>query len=358
MHIEKLPSGSTRVTISTGKKDKNGKYIRKCFVDKDPKKAIRAASEYMDEHRGDDPDAGTFGHAAERYIQTARKRLSPSTIREYTSRKNTLEDRYSAFYNTPVDRITRRALQNLVNDLPCTPKTIRNYIGFISAVMKDAGYNPPVVKLPEPAAPDLRVPEPCEVEWLLKLAEGTVLEVPILLAAYGTLREGEICALTMDDVSEEGVIVRRDMVVNDDNAVTIKPTPKNAQSRRFVSLPAWITDRITGEGCDKVVKTCRLDSSVTEIHNFVTPLIPRQLSNRFTRFVNTYGFEYFSFHRLRAFSVSELSSLGVPEEYLLARGGWKTDHIMKSHYRRTLQTRADEVNEMIKNHYSEKNFHT
>ena len=357
MHIETLPSGSTRVTISTGKKGKNGRYIKKHFTDRDRKKAIRAAVEYMDEHRDDEPDAGTFGEAAERYIEANRKRLSPSTMREYGSRRRMLEENHGAFYTLPLDRITRRNLQTLVNELQGSPKSLRNYVGFISAVMTDAGYLMPRVKIPEPVAPDLRVPEPCEVEWLVKLAAGTVLEVPILLAAYGTLRDGEICALTMDDVSPEGVFVRRSMVLQDSYIWTIKPSPKNAQSRRFVAMPAWIMGKIS-DGHEKKVKSAKLDRSVTDIHNFVTPLTPGQLSNRFSRFVDAYGFDHFSLHRLRAFSASELSSIGVPEEYILARGGWKTDHVMKASYRRTLQTRTDEVNNLIKNHYSGKDFPT
>ena len=358
MYTKKLPSGSYRVWVSTGKKNSKGKYIYKTFTDPDKTRAIRMASEWADEHR-DAEEAGTFGDALSAYVEASRARLSPSTVRDYTTRANVLRDEYPKFWGLSVDRVTRKDLQSLVNKLSDgrKPKSVRNYVGLISAAITDAGYSVPKIKLPEPVAPNTRVPEPCEVEWLLKIIEGTPLYVPVLLAAYGTMRDGEICALTMDDVHDEYIHVHRDIVQGDDKKWYIKESPKNEQSNRMVSFPAWIIKVVRENGNKSKSAPARfLDHTVTDLDGqYVTEFHPFRLSKVFSRKVDEYGFDHFTFHRLRAFSVSELAGMGIPDQYIVARGGWATDNVMKRHYRRALQTKQDEVNQKISSHYAEKN---
>ena len=356
MYIKKLPSGSYKVWVRAGK-DSKGKYIRKTFTDPDKARAVRMAAEWLDEHRDAD-ESGTFGNALSAYIEAARARLSPSTVKEYASRQNVLTDDFPRFCGLSVDRITRKDLQKVVNALSegRKPKSVRNYLSLISAVIKDAGYNPPIVKLPEPVAPNTRVPEPCEVEWLLKIIEGSPLYIPVLLAAYGTMRDGEICALTMEDVHDDYIYVHRDMIVGDDKRWRIKESPKNAQSCRMVSFPKWIIEEVRENGNKKkIARSKYLTESVLALDGqYVTELHPHRLTVMFSRTVEAYGFDHFTFHRLRAFSVSELSAMGVPDPYIMARGGWVTDHVMKKHYRRALQTKTDEVNQKINEHYADK----
>ena len=77
------------------------------------------------------------------------------------------------------------------------PKTVRNIYGLLTAVVDI--YAPHIrlkVKMPEKIRPSLYVPSDEDVKALLDLVKGKELEIAILLAAFGPLRLGEICALT------------------------------------------------------------------------------------------------------------------------------------------------------------------
>ena len=41
-------------------------------------------------------------------------------------------------------------------------------------------------------------------------------------------------------------------------------------------------------------------------------------------------------HDLRHYSASILHAIGIPDQYIMSRGGWKTDNVMKRVYRDTL----------------------
>lgn len=352
MHIEKLPSGATRVKVSTGQKNKNGRYIYETFTDMDEKRAVRMAAEYLDEHR-EKGSRSAFAYAMDNYITSSEKRLSPATVREYRARQRALLERYPEFCESQVSRITKRQVQNLINDMASylSPKSIKNYNAFISTIIKSQDFRPPVVKLPEPRTPEVYVPEVEEVETLWKLAEGTDYQIPILLAAYGTLRVGEICALTLDDIQGNVIHVRRDMVADDQNRWHVKP-PKKMQSDRYIPMPDWIIRKI-----DKgYTKRTRSDIIYDVDKNFpegryVSPFVPVCLSKAFVRWIEGYG-EHITLHGLRHFAATDMSDAGIPEAYILARGGWKTDHVMKAHYRTTLQKKQDEVNKSLLERYN------
>lgn len=354
MHIEKLPSGATRVKVSTGQKNEKGHYIYETFTDFDEKRAIRMAAEYEDEHRDKSP-RGTFSKAMDEYIASSRSRLSPSTVRDYVSRKKILSADFPSFCGLPVSRITKRQLQSVINELAedLSPKSVKNYYGFISAVISSQDYRPPIVSLPQAVKPDIYVPEVSEVEAIAKLAEGTDYEIPLLLAAYGTLRVGEICALTLDDIQGTTIHVRRDMVLDDSLRYHIKP-PKAEESNRKVVMPDWIVQKIT-EGYTKRTKAdIILDVDKTyPLDRFVTPFVSKQLSLSFARWMRNHGYRI-TMHGLRHFAATDMSDAGIPEAYILSRGGWKTDHVMKSRYRSRLQRTQDDVNEKLLERYKHK----
>ena len=352
MYIEKLPSGATRVKVSTGVKNEDGKYIYETFTDMDRKKAVRMAAEFMDEHR-DTSARDSFKQAMDTYITSSSRRLSPATVREYRSRERTLLTRFPAFCELPVSQITKRRYQEVVNTLAgdLSPKSVDNFCGFISAVIKSQDYRAPIIKLPEAVESNIYVPEVLEVETMVKLAEGTDFEIPILLAAYGTMRCGEICALTLDEIAGNVIHVKYDMVSDTKNRWHIKP-PKKKQSDRYIMMPDWIMEKIT-RGYQKRTGCEIIYPKGVAPDRFVTPWLPARLSTAFVRWIGRYG-EHVTMHGLRHFAATDMSDAGIPEAYILARGGWKTDHVMKSSYRTTLKKTQDEVNQSLINRYSKR----
>ena len=142
----------------------------------------------------------------------------------------------------------------------------------------------------------------------------------VLLAAFGSMRRGEICALLPSDFSGNRVRVSKSMVCDKDGFWVIKPMAKTDESNRTVVLPDFVMDNIAMPD-----------------HGRVIPLHPEQVTNRFRRAVRSSGVQTrFRFHDLRHYYVSIAHALGVPDAYIMQMGGWKTDNVMHRVYRDTL----------------------
>lgn len=330
LKAHKLPSGSYRVQVYLGK-DENGKRIMRSFTDPDEKHVLSLAMRYLDEHRSDAVETGTFLDAMNAFLASRKPVLSPSTMRAYTTIANTLKSDYRGFCNKNMRSIKGSDIQNVINDLllehenrhrlqkgtkKLSPNTVRNYAGFISSVYRSKGINMPVVKLPTKERPKLNVPDEHTVKEIVAAAKGTDLEVPIQLAAFGPLRRGEICALTLQDIKGNVIHVSKDMVVDREGIWHIK-TPKTYSSNRFIEMPPKVIKAIKKQG-------------------YVTKLTPKQLSDKFDDLLKGLDIEGVRFHDLRHFCVSYLHSQGVPDAYIMKRGGWSTDSTLKSVYRHTL----------------------
>lgn len=325
---KKLPSGKWSIQVYVGC-DAQGKRKYKRFTDDDKKRCERMAAQYLDEHR-EVVNSGSFSSAMEQYIESRKAVLSPSTIRGYKNIQKQLTSQYSAFCAMPVQEITQPTLQTLINEMTLfvSPKTIRNRNGLISAVIKSKGYMPPCVTLPEKVRPDLHIPDVNDVKILLKAAEGTEMEVPILLAAFAPMRRGEIVALHMEDIDGNVIHVKR-AIVEDSDGNLVEKSPKTYNSDRYIPMPQDIIDKIMAKGY------------IVDIQK------PRILTLRFERLAKKCGLEGVRFHDLRHFGASYLHAIGVPEEYILARGGWNTDGVMKNVYRHTLASENDRIGQEI-----------
>lgn len=325
---KKLPSGKWRVRAYVGK-DKDGKNIYKSFTDTDKRRCERIAAQYLDVHRKV-VDADAFGTAMESYIESREALLSPATIRGYKNIQKQLTTQYRAFCDLSVVDIQQDILQSLINEMVMfvSPKTIRNRHGLITAVIKSKGYMPPIVKLPERVRPDLRIPDANDVKKLLEAAEGTELEIPIMLAAFAPMRRGEIVALKMEDIDGNVIHVKR-AVVEDSDGNLVEKSPKTYESDRFIPMPQFVMDKIREKGY------------IVDIQK------PRILTMRFERLVKRCGLDGIRFHDLRHFGASYLHSIGVPEQYILERGGWHTGGVMKNVYRHSLASEEDRINKNV-----------
>ena len=166
----------------------------------------------------------------------------------------------------------------------------------------------------------VHVPTELEVKGLLQIFRNTELEVPIMLAAYGGLRRGEICALRMSDIDGDFVHVSR-AVVRDPSGEWVTKDPKTASSVRSVLLPHFVIERIRAQG-------------------YITHLLPSQVSNRFWKKQRNLGIPPYCFHSLRHFHASYLHYLNIPDAYIMQRGGWSTPSVMQSIYRHALEDKV------------------
>ena len=65
------------------------------------------------------------------------------------------------------------------------------------------------------------------------------------------------------------------------------------------------------------------------------------------------GLPLFRFHDLRHYSASIMHAIGIPDQYIMRRGGWGSDTVLKAIYRNTLddyqQKFADQTNAYFEN---------
>lgn len=282
----------------------------------------------------------TLREACDGYIASKNSILSPATIRGYTI---IVKNRLVGLMNTDIHELTQLQIQIEMNNeaKKYSPKTVHNDHGFLSAVL--ALYRPEFIlhtRLPEKTQNGTHVPSNAEIEALLKYIEHSDYNLykAILLAAFGSLRRSEICALTVMDITDNVVSVNKAMVPNKENEYVIKMTTKSEAGTRLVTMPSEVIDKLL------------LDKPKDRIIS----LSPRSVTQRFRTVVRHYGFDVFRFHDLRHYQASILHAMGVPDQYIMARGGWKTDATLKAVYRHQMDEKRKEVESDICNYFSDK----
>lgn len=323
-----LPSGKYRYRLYLGE-DAQGKKQYKSFTADSMRKAQQAAQDWKSSHRVMNPDNPTFSEAAALFLANRSATLSPSTYAVYARTIKRFELLYPAFCKKRISAIMPEDVQAVINEMSqrtvenyqltklgrqsdrrVSPKTVSNYYGLIRSVLGSQRVDVTDVLLPQKKKPQLNIPENETVTTLLDLIKGTELEVPVLLAAFGPMRRGEICALRMEDIdfASHTVHVHRCLIRDEDKQWVEKP-PKTTAGDRFIVYPEYVTNLIRERG-------------------YVAKMTPDTLSTRFTRTLTRHGFESFRFHDLRHFSASFQIALGIAPEYVQERGGWSTGATM------------------------------
>ena len=149
------------------------------------------------------------------------------------------------------------------------------------------------------------------------------------------MRRGEICALTDCDIVGNTVSVNKGYVLDKDNKWVLKHSPKTDSSNRIIVMPDFVIDRIRG------------------IEGEIIKATPGQISSRFNRAIHFSGLPHFRFHDLRHYCASILHAMNIPDQYIMARGGWATDNVMKRVYFGEISDEAAKFNKQIMDHFSE-----
>lgn len=267
----------------------------------------------------------TYGEALDRYIEARSSVLSPGTIREYKrSRKADLQ----GLMGKMLSDITQEQIQIEINkeSLTHSPKSVRNMHGLLSAVF--ASYRPEFVlrtALPKKVRPTLYIPTEADMRKLMGYVKGTEMEIPVLLAAFGPMRRGEIAALYSDHIKGDIVHVEFAMSLDENNKWVQKST-KSESGDRYIQFPSFVIKKLEG------------------IDGKITSLKPNQISDRFIDVIERAGLPKFRFHDLRHYSASIQHALGIPDAYIMQRGGWKSDAVLKNVYRHAMEDRTEKMN--------------
>ena len=109
--------------------------------------------------------------------------------------------------------------------------------------------------------------------------------------------------------------------------------PKTYSSYREIEYPPFVIEKLKGR------------------EGRVVQATPDQVTDRFQSAIRAAGLPHFRFHDLRHYAASIMHAIGIPDQYIMARGGWKSDSVMKTVYRNVIDLEAVRQNEKINKHF-------
>lgn len=311
-NLEKLPSGSYRY-----RKYINGKTIRITFDHKpDDAEISLALARELNFAESKAIPKKTFEVCCEEYMTMKDNVLSPSTKKGYRSVMRSISRQLMSMDVSDISQIT---IQNEINIHSQThsAKTTANVHGFISAVL--SMFRPDLTlntTLPQKVRYESYVPSEAEVKSILAEVEGTKYDIAFQLGVLG-LRRSEVCALDLSDLDGNSLSITKAKVKNEHEHWEIKQLTKTENGKRVIFIP---------------------DNLVEKIHEAGTIFDgdPTTLLKRLHKAQKELSLPTFRFHDLRAFYASYCHAQGVPDAMIMESGGWKSDYVMKSIYRKAL----------------------
>ena len=271
---------------------------------------------------------GKFEVYAKEYIAAKRNVLSPSTAGGYQKILRAISDNFKSL---KIHEIELADVQKEVNNYAenHSPKSVKNFFGFISAVLRMYRPNFKVndIKLPQKKKFVSHVPTEEEVKRILDASKNSTYHIGFQLAVLG-MRRAEISAATIDDLHGNILTISKDRIYDEENHLMTRDNTKTEESTREIYLPDALVEEIQKAGYvyDKtppmLVKTLHYYQDMLEI--------PR-----------------FRLHDLRVFYVSYAHSLGIPDLYIQKSGGWKSDYVMKNTYLNELKGKTHEAQKNI-----------
>ena len=323
---KKLPSGKWMVQVY-----RNG--VRKAFTDKDKFICQQKAAEWLASNPVALSDDPSFWQAAVTYNEGRRNILSPSTMIKYDemARQNNF-----TLSELPVSKITQEDIQTCIDTIAKThsPKTCRNAHGYISAVIRsvrpDFALN---TRMPKKVRLRYKTPTDEQIKTLLSEIKGTRYELPIMLAAFASLRRSEICALDASDIDRKDCIihVQRAAIQTKGGKLIIK-RPKTLAGDRYIRVPKELINLIPEKGL-----VCG-------------GLKPNTLGKYIPNLRKKYHID-FRFHDLRHYFASSQHAIGIPDAYIMSAGGWESDDVLKNVYRNELDDVKKKMSERAVSHY-------
>ena len=335
MKARQLNSGNFNVVVPYY--DDFGNRKQKSFTAATEAKALKMARDFLDGNSTIFDDTTTLRDAMRYYIDTRKGIIQPTTIRTYTI---LAENAFTCLHQTKLRDLRPVEIQRAISieSKRASPKYVKNAFGLFKSVLKmfEVDVNLSSVKLPRVVKKEKELPD---FATMFDIFHGDEIELFVLLAAWLSLRIGEIAGLQFRDVDEEQKLlhIRRTIIPTEDGN-KLREGCKTEKSARTLQLPDYILE---------LIKAIPHENDTDPILQITS----RALYGRFKRRVKRYGIEM-TFHDLRHLNASIMLMLGIPDKYAMERGGWATDNILKSVYQQTFSAERVKVDAKIDSYFN------
>ena len=326
---KKLPSGNYRVRVY----DKaTGKY--RSFTAETKREAERAAAEWLSGRQNvSTPQKATVGQAVRKYIDSKSNVLSISTIRGYEIIYNNAIDEIKDIY---LSKLTTQTLQEWVNNNAAkySPKSLRNQFGLITAALRQQKVKLDFedVTLKQKLKSEIEIPNEQQIGQILKLVDGTNVELPVTLALCLGLRQSEIAALDWADYDGDSLRINKSCVPDKDNKFIIKQGNKSAASTRTLSV--------------KGIAKLRLDRA-RQPSGKISKMLPSSILCRFKSLCRQNGLPEFTMHSLRHANASLMLLQNIPDKYAMEQLGQSSPNMIKNVYQHIFREQKDRVSSAV-----------
>lgn len=122
------------------------------------------------------------------------------------------------------------------------------------------------------------------------------------------------------------------MVLTENKEWIIKQ-PKSYAGNRKILFSQFVIDKINSKD------------------GMIVNLTPNQITDRFAKILKETKIDHFRFHDLRHYSASIQHAMGIPDQYIMARGGWGSDGTLKNVYRHVIEEKEAKMNDIANEHF-------
>lgn len=329
---KKLPSGNWRCRVYSHT-DSAGKRIYESFTASSKREAELLASKFQLDRERQRADDLTVKEAVQRYIDSNKNVLSPSTLRGYTMEAK----RLAPIDHLKVRKIKSVDIQYFISDISSkySPKTVKNTYALLITSMTACGIETRFkVNLPTIPRKRKNAPENEQIKALYDTANDTMKKA-IILAAFHSLRRGEICGLKYGDLKGNALYVHSDIVIGLEGRIH-KDIPKTDTSNRTVYLTQKELD-IIGTG---------------NPNEYIVPIAPSTLDHNFLSLTRQLGIDGVTLHTLRSYFASVAVAIGIPDLYTSHMGGWKENSsVLKEVYQKKIVSMDEAYTNKMNNYF-------
>ena len=331
---KKMPSGNWRCRVY----DKVSKS-QKSFT-----APTRAEAEYLAQEwlTGRAPQKATpsltVEQAVDSYIASKENVLSPSTVRGYMIIKRNALDLIADMKRKD---ITEKDIQIWINQNAkrYKPKALKNQLGLVGAALRQnrVTIDTKAIKLPAAEKYEPIIPTEEQIGQILRLVEGTNVELAVTIAVTLGLRRSEIVALKWSDYDGANIYVHAAKIPNKDNREVYKATTKSEAGTRTLEVDAILKQRLD-----------RADHK----SEYICPMTANAILKRFQQLCEREGLPKFTLHGQRHGNASLMLANGVPDKYAMERLGQSSTSMIKRVYQHLYSDKKREVSQVMSNTFS------